>query len=163
MNKIFLSLFFLLCLVFGFLVSGFSLASSGGGEASQIASDIIPALFWIAVVLIVAKVSGLIEKFGQPSVLGELIVGVVLGNLYLLGFHFFEPIKTNTYFPFLAELGVVILLFQVGLESNISQMKKVGIRAFLVATIGVICPFILGTYIVGPWMLPGLTVTPIYF
>jgi Kef-type K+ transport system membrane component KefB len=36
-------------------------------------------------------------------------------------------------------------------------MKKVGLRAFLVATIGVICPFILGTYIVGPWLLPGLS------
>ena len=149
--------FFLFCLVFGILIAGVSLASSGGGESSQITADIVPALFWIAVVLIAAKVSGLIERFGQPSVLGELIIGVVLGNLYLLGFHFFEPIKINTYFPLLAELGVIILLFQVGLESNISQMKKVGVRALMVATVGVICPFILGTYIVGPYLLPGLS------
>src|SRR3989339_1478176 len=149
--------FFLFCLVFGILIAGVSLASSGGGESSQITADIVPALFWIAVVLIAAKVSGLIERFGQPSVLGELIIGVVLGNLYLLGFHFFEPIKINTYFPFLAELGVIILLFQVGLESNISQMKKVGVRALMVATVGVILPFIFGTYIVGPWLLPGLS------
>lgn len=135
--------FLLFCLVFGILLAGSTLASGGAEGSSQAVSDIVPALFWIAVVLILAKVSGLVEKFGQPAVLGELVIGVVLGNLYLLGFNFFEPIKTNTYFPFLAELGVIILLFQVGLESNISQMKKVGVRAFLVAIVGVICPFVL--------------------
>ena len=57
----------------------------------------------------------------------------------------------------MAELGVVILLFQIGLESNINDMKKVGVKAFLVAIVGVIAPFILGTYIVGPWFLPGLS------
>lgn len=148
--------FFLFCLVFGFLTGGVVFASNGV-EGGQVTADIVPALFWIAVVLIAAKVSGLVERFGQPSVLGELIIGVILGNLYLLGFNFFEPIKLNIYFPFLAELGVIILLFQVGLESNITQMKKVGIRAFLVATVGVIAPFILGTYVIGPWLLPNLT------
>jgi len=43
--------FFLFCLVFGILIAGVSLASSGGGESSQITADIVPALFWIAVVL----------------------------------------------------------------------------------------------------------------
>ncbi len=104
-----------------------------------------------------AKISSLVEKVGQPSVLGELVIGVIMGNLGLLGWHFFEPIKTDSIITFLAELGVVILLFQIGLESNIHKMKQVGWRAFMVAIIGVVAPFVLGTYIVGPWLLPDLS------
>jgi Kef-type K+ transport system membrane component KefB len=53
-------------------------------------------------------------------------------------------------------LGVVILLFQIGLDSNIGEMKRVGIRSFLVAILGVAAPFVAGTYLVGPLLLPGL-------
>lgn len=112
---------------------------------------------WIAIVLLVAKIAGLTEKFGQPAVLGELLAGVVLGNLVLLGIHAFEPIKHDEIITFLAELGVVVLLFQIGLESNITKMKAVGVRAFLVAVVGVVVPFVLGAYLVGPWLLPGLS------
>lgn len=111
---------------------------------------------FIALILLVAKVSGLVEKFGQPAVLGELVIGVILGNLVLLGFDFFEPIRSNEIIKFLAELGVVILLFQIGLESNIREMQKVGLKAAIVAVIGVVLPFVLGTYLVGPYLLPGL-------
>jgi Kef-type K+ transport system membrane component KefB len=57
----------------------------------------------------------------------------------------------------LAELGVVILLFQVGLESNIQKMLRVGPRALLVACVGVLAPFMLGTFVVGPFLLPELS------
>lgn len=113
-------------------------------------------LFWIAIILVAAKVSGVVERFGQPSVLGELVIGVIIGNLSLIGLGFFDAIKTDQFVKFLAQLGVIVLLFQVGLETSIADMKKVGIRAFLVAAVGVILPFLLGTYIVGPWLLPGL-------
>lgn len=119
--------------------------------------DISLTLLWIAVILIAAKISSLVERFGQPSVLGELIIGVILGNLTLIELHIFEPIKSNSIVAFLSELGVIILLFQIGLESNIDKMKKVGFSAFLVACVGVIVPFVLGTYIVGPWLLPDLS------
>ena len=135
--------------------SGDSEPSGHGGAATT--------FLWLAIVLIAAKLSSFVEKFGQPSVLGELIVGVILGNLVLLGFNFFEPIKTDPHIIFLAELGVVILLFQIGLESQIDEMKKVGINALLVAIIGVVVPFISGTYLIGPWLFPGLeTVTYIF-
>lgn len=111
---------------------------------------------WIAIVLIVAKVSGLIERFGQPSVLGELLIGVALGNLALLGITWFEPIALDPIIIFFAELGVVILLFQIGLESNIKDLTKVGVPALSVAIVGVVAPFILGAYVVGPLLLPGL-------
>lgn len=131
-------------------------AAEGGAEAAGHAGFALTFL-WIAVILIAAKLSGLVEKIGQPSVLGELIIGVVLGNLVLLGIDVFEPIKQDGIIAFLSELGVVILLFQIGLESNIQKMGKVGMRAFAVAVLGVVVPFVLGTYLVGPWLLPGLT------
>ncbi len=113
-------------------------------------------LLWIAVLLIAAKVSGLIEKLGQPSVLGELLIGVALGNLGLVGISIFEPITIDPVIIFLAELGVVILLFQIGLESNIKEMTKVGLPALMVAVMGVVLPFVLGAYVVGPYLMPGL-------
>jgi Kef-type K+ transport system membrane component KefB len=118
---------------------------------------------WLAIILIAAKLSSYVEKFGQPSVLGELLIGVVLGNLVLLHFNFFEAIKTDPQIAFLAELGVVILLFQIGLESNINEMKKVGLKALLVALVGVVAPFISGTYLIGPWLFPGLESTTYIF
>lgn len=141
----------------GLVCGAIALASTEeGGEVGHGAEAAITFL-WIAVILIAAKISSLVEKFGQPSVLGELVIGVILGNLSLLGIHFLDPLHSNEIIAFLAELGVVILLFQIGLESNIGQMKKVGLNAFLVATIGVIAPFVLGTYVVGPWLMPGLS------
>ncbi len=64
----------------------------------------------------------------------------------------FEAIGVSEYVKFIAELGVVVLLFKVGLESNITKMKQVGVSAFLVATIGVLSPFVLGTWVIGPWL-----------
>lgn len=116
-------------------------------------------LLWIAVIILAAKVSSLIEKIHLPSVLGELLIGIALGNLALIGIDTFESIKTNPFIPFLAELGVIFLLFQVGLESNIHEMQKVGMKALSVALVGIIVPFILGTYVVGPWLFPELSVT----
>jgi Kef-type K+ transport system membrane component KefB len=112
---------------------------------------------WIAIILLAAKFSSLIERFKQPAVLGELLIGVLMGNAVLLGLHTFEPIKHDAIITFLAELGVVILLFQIGLESNVQRLRAVGWRALLVACVGVVVPFVLGTYLVGPWLLPGLS------
>lgn len=125
-------------------------ASEGGH------SSVGPTFLAIAALLLAAKFSSLVERWKQPAVLGELIIGVVLGNLVLVGVTMFEPIKTNTVVQFLAELGVGILLFSIGLESNIQKMRKVGARALLVATIGVVAPFVLGTWVVGPMLLPGM-------
>ncbi len=111
------------------------------------------ALF-LAIILVVAKLGGhLASRLGQPSVLGELVAGIVLGNLGLLGWTALEPIKSSHDIDLLAQLGVLILLFQVGLESTVSQMLKVGPRSLLVAVVGVITPFALG-WGVGRWLLP---------
>ena len=120
-------------------------------------------ILWIAIILLAAKLSGAVERFGQPSVLGELLIGVVLGNLVLLGVDFFEAATTDTILVFLAELGVIVLLFQIGLESNLGQLGRVGVRAFMVAVIGVVVPFALGTWLVGPMLMPGLSTNAYLF
>lgn len=130
-------------------------SATGGGSIAEYNAG--AQFLWIAVILLAAKLSNLVVRYGQPPVLGELLVGVIFGNLALLGCHFFEPIREDLIIRFLAELGVIILLFQVGLESNIQKMLRVGPRAFLVACVGVIAPFLLGTFLVGPYLLPELS------
>lgn len=118
---------------------------------------------WIVLFLVAARLGGLVERFKLPGVLGELVAGIVLGNLGLLGIEAVEPLKTDALIAFIAHLGVVILLLQVGLESNLKELAAVGGRAFAVAAIGVVVPFALGALIAGPLLLPGLDVKTYLF
>lgn len=107
--------------------------------------DFASILISLVIILLAAKLGGdLCERIHQPAVLGELIFGVILGNLYLLGFGGFEHIKHHITIEVLAEIGVIILLFEVGLESNLKEMMSVGLVSFLVAMLGVVTPFLLG-------------------
>ncbi len=123
----------------------------------EIAHHVAPELLWIPILLLAAKLTGaLAERFRQPAVLGELAAGVILGNLTLIGITALSPIATDEIVRFLAELGVILLLFQIGLESSLDRMRRVGARALAVAVIGVVVPFALGA-LVGPLVLPGLS------
>lgn len=125
-------------------------AFAGGGHADPIA----PILLALIAILLVAKFAGeIFERLGQPAVLGELLGGVLLGNLILLNpaWNFFEPLRAAVLqedwavvVDSFARLGVIILLFEVGLESSVKGMMQVGASSFFVAVIGVIAPFILG-------------------
>lgn len=114
--------------------------------------------FLLAVVvasLVAARIGGhLAARIGQPPVLGELVAGVFLGNLGHLGIHLLETAPGNPVLEALAQLGVLLLLFQVGLETTFRDMRRVGGVATMVAVIGVIVPFLLG-WGVGAWLLPG--------
>lgn len=108
----------------------------------------------LAAILLVAKIGGEISvRLKQPPVLGELCAGILLGNLGLLGFHGFDHIADLPAVSFLAELGVVLLLFEVGLESTLTEMRKVAPQSGLVAVIGVIAPMAMG-FGVTTWLLP---------
>jgi Kef-type K+ transport system membrane component KefB len=112
-------------------------------------------LVGLAVILIVAKLGGeLFERIKQPAVLGELVAGIIVGNLALSGFTAAEGLKTNEIISALAEIGVIILLFEVGLESNLGEMLEVGWSSLLVAVAGVIVPFFLG-WGVSAYFIPG--------
>lgn len=115
---------------------------------------VAPVALAVALILVAAKVGGEIAtRLGQPSVLGELLVGVVMGNLSLTGFNVLEFIETSPSVDMLARLGVLLLLFEVGVESTVWQMLKVGTSATLVAVLGVAAPFVLG-WGVGALLLP---------
>jgi Kef-type K+ transport system membrane component KefB len=90
-------------------------------------------------------------------VLGELVAGILLGNLSLLGFDGFQAFENNTTIEGLARLGVIILLFEVGLESTVRDMLKVGWPSLFVALLGVATPFALGWW-TGALLLPDRSV-----
>lgn len=137
-------------LALGLVVATMPALASGTGHADPSA----PVVAALAVMLLFAKLGGdLATRFGQPAVLGELVMGVVLGNLGLVGVTAFAPIATDVFVDMFARVGVIILLFEVGLESTVSQMLKVGLSALLVALIGVATPFALG-YLVTRWLVP---------
>jgi len=105
--------------------------------------------------LTAAKLGGaLAERLGQPAVLGELLAGVALGALPLRGVGGLAFVATDTTIESLAGLGVILLLFEVGLATRLADLMKVGLSALLVAAIGVVVPMILG-FLVGQWLLPG--------
>ena len=115
---------------------------------------VVPLLLTLTVVLAAAKIGGwLAVKARQPAVLGELLAGILIGNLGLAGFQAFEPMKADPTLAILAGLGVILLLFEVGLESTVAQMLQVGASALLVAVLGVVTPFALG-WLAGAWLLP---------
>jgi len=108
--------------------------------AAAPAESIARLLLVILAILIAAKLFGeLAERIGQPAVLGELIAGVVLGQSLL---DIVDP--GNAVIHFLAELGVIILLFEIGLETDLRKLISVGTTSFTVAVVGVILPFGLG-------------------
>ena len=121
---------------------------------SQGQSDTIPSLLLALFILLPsAKLAGLAaEKLGQPAVMGELIAGMLLGNLGFLGLHGLDYLKTDPGIEILASLGVVLLLFEVGLDSSLADLMKVGLSALLVAIVGVVLPFTLGWSVSALWL-----------
>jgi Kef-type K+ transport system membrane component KefB len=102
-------------------------------------------LLIIVAILMVGKFSGeLAERIGQPAVLGELLGGVILGGsvLGIVPTAPGDPMAEMVHL--MAEIGVVILLFEVGLETDLKEMFRVGKAAAVVASVGVLVPFLLG-------------------
>jgi Na+:H+ antiporter len=148
--------------ILAFLLLGLVLARSGVTAATAAGTDssagpggpVVPVLLGLVVILATSKLGGeVFERIGQPAVLGELITGMVLGNLALLGFGGTNFLRTAEGLEILAQLGVILLLFQVGLESNVQEMLSVGWSSLLVAVLGVMAPFFLG-WGVAAWVLP---------
>jgi Kef-type K+ transport system membrane component KefB len=104
----------------------------------------IPELFLgLAAILVAAKLLGeLAERFGQPAVLGELVAGVLLGGSVLGVVPTEGPAGEVVHV--LAELGVLLLLFEIGLETDLREMFRVGAASLSVAAIGVALPFVCG-------------------
>ena len=113
--------------------------------------EIAPILFMLLVLFVLARTfSAIIERFGFPGLIGEIIVGILIANIFIndtslvdvldLG----ENTNNSSVLYTFSELGVIFLLFSVGLETRVRDLLGSGKTAFLVALLGVIVPFILG-------------------
>lgn len=110
------------------------------------------ALLEILVVLLSVKVAGQVSRWlGQPSVLGKLLVGVLVGPA-LLGWVHPGPLMAE-----LSEIGVILLMFLAGLETNLQDFRRSALAATLVAVGGVILPFVGGWGIATAWGYAGAT------
>jgi len=122
--------------------------AAGSGE------EIVRVLLYLPLFIIAARLGGdLAVRLRQPEVLGELLVGVLIGNLDLMGIHWADGVQTDPSLDLLAQLGVILLLFEVGLESTVREMSRVGPSSGLVAVLGVAAPFALGWW-AGSLLLP---------
>eukprot|EP00913_Durusdinium_trenchii_P028406 g26634.t1 len=149
-----------------------SKTDSADGEQESVGHEnhVAPVLAAIVLILLLAKIGGdMFERVNMPAVLGELTVGIILGNLaFLTGWdgldalfkipdfnsaafkdaflHNPEHVMYNTpiILKIMAEIGVILLLFEVGLESTVKQMLSVGKSSLAVAILGVVAPMALG-------------------
>ena len=106
----------------------------------------------LAIILLFAKCFGILaRKFKAPQVVGQIIAGLIVGPC-LLGW-----ISQTEFITEMAEVGVIILMFSVGLESDLKELIKTGPVAFLIACAGVFVPLVcgavlyMGFYGVSPW------------
>jgi Na+:H+ antiporter len=112
---------------------GLLLAAAGGGEGSV--AQLLAAL---AAIFVATKALGeLAQRFRQPAVLGELVAGVLLGGSALGIVDASNPVIAA-----MSEIGVILLLFEIGLETDVRSLIKVGGVAATVALAGVAIPFV---------------------
>ena len=96
----------------------------------------------IALILLSTKLLGLMtRRFNLPQVVGALLAGVILGPSVL------NILQETDFISRMAELGVIVLMFTAGLESDISRLRSTGKHSFIVALLGVIIPLIGGTIV----------------
>lgn len=115
--------------------------------------DVSGTLATLVAIFVATKLLGeLAQRLGQPSVLGELVAGIALGGSLLGVVDPADPIIHT-----LSELGVIVLLFAIGLETDLRSLTRVGKTALMVAVTGVLLPMLLGY---GAGRLFGLGVIP---
>ena len=101
-------------------------------------------LLTLFIIFVAAQIGGEIaQRLKLPSVVGEIAAGCAIGPS-ALGWVTLPDISVGTPLDVLAEIGVILLLFSVGLETRLDDLKKVGASAFLVGVLGVFIPFVLG-------------------
>lgn len=100
-------------------------------------------LLFLAIILFATKICGLFSrKFHMPQVVGALLAGVILGPsvLNLISFDG----ATGSYLEITAEIGVILLMFSAGLETDLTELKENGVASFITAGIGVLVPLLGG-------------------
>ena len=136
-----------------FPISPLALVATAAASDDPTGGHRIAALLLTLVAVFVAtKLLGeLSQRVGQPAVLGELVAGVLLGASVL---GVLDPADPVVYA--FAELGVIVLLFEIGLHTDVMSLIKVGKTATTVALVGVALPFAFGYWVAHALGLPGL-------
>ena len=102
--------------------------------------DTLEILRTLAIILISSKLFGLLARdLKAPQVAGEIIAGLLIGP------SLFNLVSANDFLAGMAEIGVILLMFSAGLETDIDKLKKSGLKALIIAMAGVTVPLILGT------------------
>ena len=122
--------------------------SAKGIPIEEIALQIVLS---IGIIVIAAKYLGLLaKKLNIPQVAGEIVAGLLLR--YLPFFRHFGGVEpnvvyagTNQFIEYMAEIGVILIMFSAGLGTNLKSLVKSGIKSTVIAACGVIVPLILGT------------------
>ena len=96
----------------------------------------------IALILISTKILGLLTRRIQlPQVVGALIAGLLLGPAC------FGVLQETDFIKNIAEIGVIVLMFAAGLETDVQELKKTGLASFIIALLGVIVPLVGGYFV----------------
>ena len=127
------------------------LAISQGGSLNELGRVALA----LAIVLVAAVIGGyLASRVGQPAVLGELMAGILIGTLPLDALRF---LRTDTYLDVLSQIGMVLLLFEVGLGLSVRDLAAVGSSSFAVAVLGTVASVAMG-FLAGRGLLPAAPV-----
>lgn len=97
-------------------------------------------LLELSILIITAKFFGVLaKKIGAPQVVGEIVAGLLIGPTC------FNLVKADQFVSYMSEIGVILLMFTAGIGTNLKSLMKSGLKATIIATIGVLVPLVLGT------------------
>lgn len=146
----------------------FSQLLFASGQAVE--ATLLLVLIQLCVIIVVARVFAMLfSKIGQPAVVGEIIAGLILGpsvfgHFYPEAFHRIFDGSVNSVFQILSQLGLIFLLFLIGLEFDFSHLKTSGKSSLAISIVGIVLPFGLGfglAHVMHPYIghvqLPGGT------
>lgn len=110
--------------------------------------DLTPAIYlWLALSILMSRSFAIVKKIGLPLVTSEILAGVALGNLHFFGIQTFAGMENNEIIKFLAEIGAMILMFEIGLETQLEDISsKIG-SGIKIALFGTLLTFIGGYYL----------------
>lgn len=121
---------------------------AAGGHAVE--ATLLLVLIQLCIIIVVARVFAMLfTRIGQPAVVGEIIAGLILGpsvfgHFYPEAFHRIFDISVNSIFQILSQLGLIFLLFLIGLEFDFSHLRTSGKSSLAISIVGIVLPFGLG-------------------
>lgn len=130
-----------------------SVLAAGAGDPTAGVNPFIPLMFALGIILLASRTGGaLARRLNQPRVLGQLIVGLVLGPTVLDFLHWdiLQGADLQSTIKEFAELGVLLLMFNIGLEVHMSELAKVGKVAVFAGVLGVVVPVALTAAVLLP-------------